>query len=211
MLEDPKLVAARDEAVDEFHRQLTAQLELTPRKEVFLYVHGYHNTFADSIFAMAELWHFMGRFGVPIVYSWPAGYPGIFGYTYDRESSEFTVYHLRRAIRAIASFPEVEKIHLIAHSRGTDVAVNAIRELSIGARAAGLEPKEEFKLYNFVIAAPDIDVQVAEQRLIGDRIAVSAERFTMYTSPVDKAIGVSTKLFERPARTCWQLRCGERQ
>jgi len=198
VVEEPDLAAARDAAIEGFRSEVAEQLALTPRKDVFVYVHGYHNTFGDSLFAMAELWHFLGRIGVPIVYSWPAGYPGIFGYTYDRESSEFTVYHLRRVIRAIASFPEVERIHVIAHSRGTDVATNALRELSIAARAAGLDPKVEFKIHNFVLAAPDIDVQVAEQRLIGDRLAISADRFTMYTSPVDKAIGFSTKLFESP-------------
>ena len=84
---------------------------------------------------MAELWHFLGREGLPIIYTWPAGYPGIFGYTYDRESSEFTVFHLKQAIRWLAKLPEVENIHLLAHSRGTDVTVSAVRELVIwGAR-----------------------------------------------------------------------------
>lgn len=80
------------EAAGTLRRILARQLELTPRKEVFFYVHGYRNSFEDAAFAMAELWHFMGRIGVPIIYSWPAGYPGLFGYTYDRESSKFTVY-----------------------------------------------------------------------------------------------------------------------
>jgi len=62
---------------------------------------------------MAELWHFLGRIGVPIVYTWPAGHPGLFSYTYDRESSEFTIFHLRQVLELIAGFPEVERINLI--------------------------------------------------------------------------------------------------
>lgn len=58
---------------------LVRQLELTPRKELFVYVHGYHNSFADAAFTMAELWHFLGCIGVPIIYTWPAGHPGMFG------------------------------------------------------------------------------------------------------------------------------------
>jgi esterase/lipase superfamily enzyme len=46
-----------------------------PRKEVFIFVHGFHNDFNDAAFVMAELWHFLGRIGVPIVYTWPSGYP----------------------------------------------------------------------------------------------------------------------------------------
>ncbi len=123
LVEKTDLVAQREQAIETFRQVMVRQLELTPRKEVFLFVHGYHNTFDAAAFALAEVWHFLGRIGVPLVYTWPAGYPGLFGYTYDRESSEFTVYHLRRAIELISNFPEVEKNHLIAHSRGTDVAI----------------------------------------------------------------------------------------
>ena len=63
------MVAEREAAVEAFRRLLVKQLDLTPRKEVFIFVHGFHNTFDDAAFAMAELWHFLGRIGVPIVYS----------------------------------------------------------------------------------------------------------------------------------------------
>ena len=198
IVEDPKFVAKRAAATEVFREVVVQQLALTPRKEVFIFVHGYHNGFDDAAFAMAELWHFLGRIGVPIVYTWPAGHPGIFSYTYDRESSEFTVFHLRQVIELIASFPEVEKINLIGHSRGTDVVVSAVRELSIKARAQGLTPRKEYKLHNLMLAAPDLDAQVAGQRLIGDHMAWSADRVTIYTSPADKAIGWADKLFASP-------------
>ena len=103
---------------------------------------------------MAQLWHFMGRVGVPVVYTWPAGHPGLLrGYQYDRESGEFTVFHLRQALELLADCPDVEKIHIIAHSRGTDIAMSALRELHIGARAAGLDTRERYKLGTVVLAA----------------------------------------------------------
>jgi esterase/lipase superfamily enzyme len=198
VVQEPKLMAQREAASEAFRSTLVKQLALTPRKEVFLYVHGYHNTFDDAAFAMAELWHFLGRIGVPIIYTWPAGYPGLFGYTYDRESSEFTIYHLREVLGFIASFPEVEKIHLIAHSRGTDVAVTAVRELTLLARGAGIDPREKYKIHNLVLAAPDMDVEVATQRIAGDQLALSVDHLTVYTSPADKAIGFARKLFQSP-------------
>ena len=198
IVEEPGLLAQDAESIEAFRSVLVRQLELTPRDEVFLFVHGYHNSFADASFAMAELWHFLGRIGVPIVYTWPAGHPGLFGYTYDRESSEFTIYHLRSVLGVIASYPEVEKIHLIAHSRGTDVAVAALRELTIWARGAGISPREKFKIHNFVLAAPDLDLQVATQRIVGDKLPLSVHRFTVYTSPEDKAIGIASMLFASP-------------
>ena len=138
IIEDPEVVAARDAGVARLQAEVRRRLALTPRKDVYIYVHGYHNTFEDAAFALAELWHFFGREGLPIVYTWPAGHPGIFGYTYDRESSEFTVFHLKQVIKWLSEQPEIENIHLIAHSRGADVAVSAFRELVIWARAAGL-------------------------------------------------------------------------
>ena len=198
IIEEPEFVAKREQAIATFRSSIVKQLELTPRKDVFIFVHGYHNGFEDAVFIMAELWHFLGRIGVPLAYTWPAGHPGLFGYTYDRESSEFTVFHLRQVLTLIASWPEVERIHLIGHSRGTDVVVNAVRELTIAARAAGLDPVKEYKLHNLIIAAPDIDLQVAVQRIAGDKLSLSAKRFTIYTSPKDKAIGLSATLFDSP-------------
>ena len=198
VVQEPTLVAQSEAAAEAFRSALVKQLALTPRKEVFIYVHGYRNTFENAAFAMAELWHFLGRIGVPIIYTWPAGYPGLFGYTYDRESSEFTIYHLREVLGFIASFPEVEKIHLIAHSRGTDVAVAAVRELTLLARGAGIDPRKKYKIHNLVLAAPDLDLQVATQRIAGDQLVLSVNRFTIYTSPADKAIGFARKLFQSP-------------
>ena len=194
----PDLLVEDKTAREVFHHTLTEQLALTPRKEVFIYVHGFNNSFKDAAFVMAELWHFLGRIGVPMIYTWPAGYPGLFGYTYDRESSEFTIYHLRETLSFLASFPEVEKIHLIAHSRGTDVAIAAVRELTIAARATGIDPKAKFKIHNLVLAAPDLDVQVAVQRIAGDKLDYSVNRFTIYTSSADAAIGVAEWLFSSP-------------
>lgn len=198
IVEEPKLLSKLKQSAQFFRETLVKQLSLTPRKEVFVYIHGYNNTFEDAAFAMAELWHFLGRIGVPLIYTWPAGYPGLFGYTYDRESSEFTVYHLRQVLNFVSSFPEVEKIHVIAHSRGTDVATAALRELTIGTRQAGIDPIKKFKIHNFVLAAPDIDMKIAEQRIGGDKLRLSVKRFTVYTSPADKAIGAASRLFQSP-------------
>ena len=197
-VEDPDAVAARDASMARMRAEVLRRLALTPRKDVFLYVHGYHNTFDDAAFALAELWHFFGREGLPIVYTWPAGYPGFFGYTYDRESSEFTVFHLKQVIKWLAEQPEIENIHLIAHSRGTDVTLSAFRELVIEARGAGVSARDWLKIANLVIAAPDLDVQVMSQRIAAERLALEVDQATLYSSPNDEAIGIAETLFASP-------------
>ena len=66
-----------------------------------MFVHGFNNDFDDAAFTLAEMWHYLGREQVPLLYTWPAGRGGPSGYIYDRESGEFTVYHLKRLIRAL--------------------------------------------------------------------------------------------------------------
>jgi esterase/lipase superfamily enzyme len=198
VVEDPEVVAAIEASVALLQAEVDRRLALTPRKDAYIYVHGFHNTFEDAAFALAELWHFFGREGLPIIYTWPAGHPGIFGYTYDRESSEFTVFHLKQLITWLAEQSEIENIHLIAHSRGTDVAVSAFRELVISARSAGLDPRERLKIKNFVMAAPDLDVEVISQRIAAERLALAVDQVTLYSSPNDEAIGIAETLFASP-------------
>lgn len=186
----------REEAEAQLHKLIAGQLKETSKKEAYIYVHGFNNSFDDSAMVIAQLWHFLGRNGVPLAYTWPAG-SGLTlrGYNYDRESGEFTVFHLKQFLRAVIRCPEVEKIHLVAHSRGTDVLMSALRELVIAERAAGRSPRESLKISNVILAAPDMDFEVATQRISAEHLGGSFERFTVYMSENDKAIGIAGWLF----------------
>jgi esterase/lipase superfamily enzyme len=178
------------------YKMISTRLAASPRNEVLIYVHGIKTSFDKSLYTTAELWHFLGREFVPIAYSWPAGHPGLLrGYTYDRESSEFTVFHFKRFLAWLAEHPEVEGIHIISHSRGTGVVRTAIRELAIEARTAGPLTPESYKLRNVVVAAPDINLEVGLQRTMREGTFWAAERWTTYTSEHDMAIGASQWLF----------------
>ena len=195
-VENPADLQSTAESTAQFHALLSEKLARTPRKEVFIFVHGYANKFESGAFRTSQIWHFIGREGVPILYSWPAGSGGVLrGYTHDRESGEFTNPHIKLFLRAVASCPDVEKIHLIAHSRGTDVLATALRELHIETRASGKSTRSEFKLGQLVLAAPDIDLDVFIERFSADRVGFVPEQATVYVSPDDKAIGLSSWLF----------------
>jgi esterase/lipase superfamily enzyme len=175
---------------------LARELAKTPVKDVYIFVHGYNNTFYDGVMTIAQLWHFMGRQGVPISYSWPAGSKGLLrGYTYDRESSEFTVFHLKEMLRFVAAHPDVQRIHVIAHSRGTDVAASALRELHLEIRGSGKSTRDELKLNTLILAAPDLDIDVVIQRLVTARIGRVPDRFALYVCAEDEALGISNWLF----------------
>ncbi len=193
--DDPEALRQQEAAADALRREVVERLTHTSRKEAYIFVHGYNNSFSDAAFTMAEVWHFLGHQGVPIAYTWPAGVGGMRGYTYDRESGEFTNYHFKQFLKILASTPGLEKIHLIAHSRGTDVTTTALRELFLEARAAGNDPRKEFKIENLVLAAPDMDFDVVTQRVTAEKVQKDIGRITVYVSEYDRALGMSDWFF----------------
>ena len=196
-VESPEVIAKRAVTERQAIALLSERLSRTPRREAYVYIHGFNNTFEDAAFVMAGLWHFMGRTGVPIIYTWPAGSPegALGGYTHDSESGQFTGYHLRQFLKAIASCPDIEKIHLIAHSRGTDVLMTALRELNLEYRAAGKQTRSELKLGNLILAAADLDFEVTSQRITAELLPLVPERMTVYVSATDRAVGIADWLF----------------
>ena len=192
LVQNPQVVAQVDDAAMRFREEIRRRLAHTPDKQVLVYVHGFHNSFDYAASVMAEFWHFGGRTGVPILYSWPAGAPGLLrGYTHDGESGTFTIPHLKHLLRLVASIPEVDRLHLVAHSRGTDVLTSALRELLIEELAAHRDPRQTLRIDNLVLASPDIDLDVFFQRFFGEQFFRVARHLTVYVSPKDKAIGLS--------------------
>lgn len=178
-----------------FGALLAERLARSPGKDVYVYVHGFDNTFDDSVKTIAQLWHFLGRQGVAIAYSWPAGGRGLLGYGYDRESGEFTVYHLKQMLRLLGQAPDVAHVHIIAHSRGTDVALVALRELCLEERGNIAAARRALKLGTLLLAAPDIDMDVALQRLAAERLFELAETTVIYVSEGDWALWLANWIF----------------
>ena len=188
----PEALRRQTEATELLQAEIRRRLDLTSKKEVFIYVHGVANTFESAAFTVAEVWHFFGRQAVPVVFTWPASG----SYFYDRESGEFSVFHLKEFLRVVASMPEVEKLHLVAHSRGTDVLTTALRELFIEARGAKEDVRQKYKVDNLLLAAPDLDFSVLLQRLTAENFGTAVVgRVTIYASRSDRAIGLASWLF----------------
>jgi esterase/lipase superfamily enzyme len=154
-------------------------------------VHGVNTEFNEAALNLANVWHFTGRHGVPIFYSWPVANEGLFGYFKDRESGEFSIYHVKETIRVLASTTGLKNIHIIAHSRGTDIVTTALRELVIEFRAAGKNPRDVLKIQNLILAAPDLDFGVVRQRLIAEKFGLAIGKITVYMNQEDGALGLS--------------------
>ena len=172
-------------------KQLEERLALSKNKELIIYVHGFNNTFKDAALNLSEVWHFSGRQGVPLLFSWPAGSHGLFAYFQDRESGEFSIYHLKQLLKTLPKIKNLEGVHIIAHSRGADVVTTALREILLETKAEMKDPREIFKFKNLILAAPDLDFAVVGQRLIAERFAQLFEQITVYINTHDGALGVA--------------------
>lgn len=182
---------AFESAREDFRALIRDQLERASQKDVVIFIHGFNTSFEEAVFAVNDIYHYSGRAIVPIAYSWPADDGNIFGYFHDQGSAEYTVYHLKEFFRSLMGMPEIDNIHIVAHSLGAKTAATALRELLIETRAAGKNPLTEFNVENLILAAPDIDYGVVTQRLIAEQFASGFGRITVYTNPKDKALSLS--------------------
>src|SRR5208283_64665 len=209
----PDVVAAHEEAVASLQGEIRRRLAKTERKEVVVFIHGYNNSFADAANATGSICRLLGEDFVCVLLTWPAGGSrGAFlGYNVDRESGEFAVADMRKAIRAIGQTEGVRGIHIIAHSRGTDVVASAFRELSFEAYVSRFSNTENLKVRNIVLFAPDIDIDVAATKIFdvfSDPDAPYGAKknpnalfnqgsfhLTIYSSPGDQALGLASSIF----------------
>lgn len=191
ILEDSASQASYRAAENAFKSAVAAELAQSNRAEVLIYVHGVRNDFEAAADTIANLWHYSGRIGVPIAFSWPADNPGLLGYFSDRESGEFAVFHFKEMMRLLAEIPQLKNIHVIAHSRGSDLATTGLREMMIAARAAGQNPRRSMKVKTLILAAPDLNIDVVSQRLIAERFAAAFDQITVYMNGSDTALGLA--------------------
>jgi esterase/lipase superfamily enzyme len=70
----------------------------------------------------------------------------------------------------------------------------ALRELVIESRAAGRNPREELRIANLVLAAPDLDFDIVRQRLIAEKFGPAIGQITIYTNQEDSALDLSESL-----------------
>ncbi|HYC77729.1 MAG TPA: alpha/beta hydrolase [Planctomycetota bacterium] len=191
----PEAAAREAEHAAKFSAALSGEIADAGRGDVFLYLHGFDNTFDEAVLRLAQLWHYLGRPGVALAYSWPSGSSGLFGYSYDRESGEYTVGHLKALLRLLGEHPSVERVHVIAHSRGADVCITALRELGYVLRGEGRRGPEALKLKTLVLASPDVDEEVFEQRFVREGVYTAAEKTVVYFSSYDLAIELASVVF----------------
>jgi esterase/lipase superfamily enzyme len=177
----------------QFVAQLDAALALRPieNREIFIFVHGYNNNFADSLFRTAQIAYDFNVKAVPLHYAWPSG-GSLRLYVYDRDSTVVGRGGLAETIE-IAAQTKARKIILVGHSMGAYVVMEALRELAQTRRRDVLK-----RLGGVVLAAPDIDID-AFQSQVRD-IGELPLPFIIIVSRRDRALGLSRSIAGGHAR-----------
>ncbi|MEM1109565.1 MAG: alpha/beta hydrolase [Planctomycetota bacterium] len=183
-----------------FAQAVNDEMAATNHDEIYVYVHGYRNSFNDAIESAASLHHYNGRRGVVIAFAWPSQ-KHLLDYLEDRESATFAVSDLRQFLVFLADHTDARRINIIAHSMGTFLTANTLREMRlIGFNKTPEELKDRFRLDNVVLVAPDIDADVFGKRFFREGFHHVPRRLTVYNSPNDQALAWASRLLFNSAR-----------
>jgi len=172
----------------EFFEQLRNRVASSPKKDAFVFVHGYNVSFEDAARRTAQMAHDLNFEGAPIFYSWPSQ-AQLAAYTVDENNVEWTVPHLKEFLMDVAQQSGAESICLIAHSMGNRALTKALHALSFRM--------ERPVFREVVLTAPDIDADVF-RRDLAPQIVRTADRVTLYASSNDEALRVSKQIHGAP-------------
>ena len=154
--------------------------------DVLIYVHGFNQTFETAALDAARLSDAIKFHGRTMVFSWPSK-AELLNYAYDRDSEMFSRDYFERVLSSIVSAPGAGRVHIVAHSMGTMLALESVRQLY-----ARYGDTVTDKMGAVVLAAPDIDMDVFSSAV--SRIGPLAGKITVITSTNDRALALSGRI-----------------
>jgi esterase/lipase superfamily enzyme len=172
---------------DNFSSQISTHLSgrVGSNRDVLVFVHGFNTTLDEARFRLAQLTT-DGRFGgVPVLFTWPST-SSVLSYVSARENATISRDALTKLLTDISRTPGVGRIHLLAHSMGGWLTMEALRETAIGGQRL-----LDGKLGNVMLAAPDIDLSVFRQQM--QRIG-SGANIAVFSSTGDRALSLSSTI-----------------
>lgn len=199
-----------DQTAQDFIGQLETALEASSQHEVTIYIHGFKNGFHEGVRTAGEYAHYAGNQGVFIAYSWPS-YNSLWKYQHDRDAARFTVTHLRQFVRFLADHSSARKINFICHSSGCQVFGSMLRELRLITHDLPAEQaRTRFRIGQVFLVAPDVNVDVARERVLEEGAADLVDHLTVYSSKFDYALRyAANRMYGSPR--LGSLRAGELQ
>lgn len=154
--------------------------------DLLIYVHGFKQTFETAAIDAAHLADGIKFRGQTMVFSWPSK-AGLFDYAYDRDSAMWSRDGFERVLQSVVTTPGVGKVHIVAHSMGTMLTLESLRQLYARSGDAVAD-----KIGAVVFASPDIDMDVFSSAVV--RIGPLGRRITVVAATNDRALALSGRL-----------------
>lgn len=152
---------------------------------ITVFVHGYNTNNAEAVYLVAQTAHDYGETGSAVLFSWPSA-AKLRGYVYDRDSVMFARDALERLLTRMTAATG-RPIQIVAHSMGTQLVMETLRQMSISGNRAPLRA-----LDTVVLVSPDIDEDVFRRQMA--RIEPVPEPFMVLVTEQDKALSASAWL-----------------
>lgn len=169
-------------ATDEARRELSEQLNASPSKSMFVYVHGYNMGFQEAALRTAQLAHDLKFPGIPFFYSWPSA-NRIRSYLQDEETARLCESVFEAVLSELAKLP-VQDIYIVAHSMGN-------RIVGHGVQAYVEKGKNTKMIKELLLAAPDINADLFKTTIAPRLAQMQGTRTTIYASSFDLALMAS--------------------
>jgi esterase/lipase superfamily enzyme len=155
----------------------------TGARDVLVYVHGFNQTFETAVLDAARLSDGVRFRGDTLAFCWPSK-AKLLDYGYDRESAMWSRDALEKVLDGLMTSSTVGHLHIVAHSIGTMLTMEALRQLYAHHGDTVAE-----RLGAVVFASPDIDMDVFASSV--EHIGPIARKITVLTATNDRALAVS--------------------
>jgi esterase/lipase superfamily enzyme len=168
-------------AKEEFVHALHQQISDSGFKDVFIFVHGFNNTFEDAARRTAQMAYDLDFDGTPMMYSWPSQ-GSTTAYAIDEAAVGISGRRMAEFLDAVVAQSGAQRIHLIAHSMGNRALIEALQTY-LAKRA----PENRQHIFGqIVLTAPDVDRDYFSDAI--QPLTAAAERVTLYASDNDYAL-----------------------
>lgn len=156
------------------------------KQNLLIFVHGFNNNFQESLYRTAQLDADASLDGHAILFAWPSkGDPT--RYEDDKAASSASRDQLIELLTTLTASPQVGEIMLVAHSMGSALVTDTLRELREQRRDRVIA-----RLNRVILAAPDIDAAVFRHEV--QTIGPLKPPMTVLVSKDDKALRLSSLL-----------------
>jgi len=168
-------------ARSDFLRSLQQQIKAARSKDVFIFVHGFNNSFEDAARRAAQLAYDVDFDGTPMLYSWPSQ-ASTTAYAVDEAAVGISGRKMAEFLELVVAQSGAQRIHVLAHSMGNRALIEALQTY-LATRA----PQNRQHIFGqIVFTAPDVDRDYFMDAI--EPLRGAADRVTLYASDTDYAL-----------------------